>query len=230
MIELENLTKAYWYRGQPKYVARNINAVIPSGMKVALMGRNGAGKSTLLSMIAGSLNPDRGRVRVTGSLSWPIGLTGCIQGDLTGAQNVKFIARVYGIDTDELLEFVSEFAELGPNFYEPVRTYSSGMRGRLNFGMSMGIRFDTFLIDEVHAVGDASFKAKSKKVFEDRLSQAGLVMVSHSTSLMRSMCEAGAVLEHGVLTFYDDIDDALEVHARNMMGDGVHDLADELLE
>lgn len=230
MIQLENLTKAYWYRGHPKYVARNINAVIPSGVKVALMGRNGAGKSTLLSMIAGSLNPDRGRVRVTGSLSWPIGLVGCIQGELTGAQNVKFIARVYGVDTDELTEFVAEFAELGMNFYEPVRTYSSGMRAKLNFGMSMGIRFDTFLIDEVHAVGDSNFKAKSKKVFDDRLADAGLVMVSHSNGLMRSLCKSGAVLEHGVLTFYEDIEEALEVHARNMLSDGVHSLSDELLE
>lgn len=230
MIELENLTKAYWYRGHPKYVARNINAVIPSGVKVALMGRNGAGKSTLLSMIAGSLNPDRGRVKVTGSLSWPIGLVGCIQGELTGAQNVKFIARVYGVDTDELTEFVAEFAELGMNYYEPVRTYSSGMRARLNFGMSMGIKFDTFLIDEVHAVGDNNFKAKSKQVFDDRLAEAGLIMVSHSNSLMRSLCTSGAVLEHGVLTFYDDIEEALEVHSRNMLTDGIHSLSDELLE
>lgn len=230
MIQLENVTKAYWYRGQPKYIARDLSAVIPDGAKVALMGRNGAGKSTLLSMIAGNINPDRGRVRVTGALSWPIGLTGCIQGDLTGAQNVKFIARVYGVDTDQLLHFVAEFAELGMNFYEPVRTYSSGMRGRLNFGMSMGIKFDTYLIDEVHATGDATFRHKSKALFEERLSGAGLVMVSHSSSLMRQMCTSGAVLERGLITFYDDIEEALEVHGRNLRGDGVQDTASELLE
>lgn len=218
MITLENLTKAYWYRGKPKFIARDLNAVIPDGARLALMGRNGAGKSTLLRLIAGSINPERGRIRVTGSLSWPIGLTGCVQGELTGAQNVKFLARVYGVDTDQLVSFVEEFAELGLNFNEPVRTYSSGMKGRLNFGMSMGIRFDTYLIDEVSATGDASFRGKSKRVFEDRLMNSGLVMVSHSDNLIRSMCTTGAVLENGRITFYDDIDEAIEAHNRNMRG------------
>ncbi len=229
MIVLENLTKAYWYRGKPKYIARNLNAVIPDGARLALMGRNGAGKSTMLSMIAGSINPASGRIRVSGSLSWPIGLTGCIQGELTGAQNVRFLARVYGVDTEELVSFVEEFAELGMNFNEPVRTYSSGMRGRLSFGMSMGIRFDTYLIDEVSATGDAGFRGKSVKVFEDRLSQAGLVMVSHSDGLMRTMCTSGAVLENGTMTFYNDIEEAIEAHRRNLRGDIVNKSSNELL-
>ncbi|MBC7738696.1 MAG: ATP-binding cassette domain-containing protein, partial [Candidatus Saccharibacteria bacterium] len=155
MIELQNITKAYYYNGRPKYIARNVSAMFPTGARIGLMGRNGAGKSTLLSIIAGSLNADAGRVRITGSMSWPIGLQGCIHPDLTGTQNVKFIARVYGVDTEELIDFVSDFAELGQNFDQPVRNYSSGMRARLQFGMSMGIRFDTYLIDEVSAVGDA---------------------------------------------------------------------------
>ena len=113
-----------------------------------------------MSMIAGNLNPDRGRITVTGAISWPIGLTGTIQGDLTGIQNVRFLGRIYGVDTDELVDFVGSFADLGPNYAEPVRTYSSGMRGRLAFGMAMGIRFDTYLIDEVTAAGDAAFAAR----------------------------------------------------------------------
>ncbi len=229
MITLENLTKAYWYRGKPKYIARDLNVVIPDGARLALLGRNGAGKSTLLRLIAGNINPERGRIRVTGSLSWPIGLTGCIQADLTGIQNVKFLARVYGVDTDMLVSFVEEFAELGLNFNEPVKTYSSGMRGRLSFGMSMGIRFDTYLIDEVSSAGDASFRGKSNKVFEQRLKESGLVMVSHSDGLVRSMCTTGAVLENGSITFYDDIEEALEAHNRNLRGDGVKNTSDELL-
>jgi capsular polysaccharide transport system ATP-binding protein len=230
MIEIENLTKAYWYRGQPKYIARNLNAFIPDGARVALMGRNGAGKSTMLSMIAGAINPDRGRIKLTGNMSWPIGLTGCIQAELTGVQNVKFIARVYGVDTDELLDFVADFAELGMNFNEPVWTYSSGMRARLNFGMSMGIQFDTYLIDEVTATGDAAFRGKSKKVFEDRMANSGLIMVSHSDGLMKAMCNIGAVLEAGTITFYDDIDEALAVHNGHLRGAGVKTTADELLD
>ena len=219
MIELQNITKAYYYKGQPKYTARDITAVFPSGSRVGLMGRNGAGKSTLLSIIAGSLMPERGRVRVTGTMSWPIGLQGCIHPDLTGAQNVKFIARVYGVDTEELLEFVSDFAELGPNFNQPARHYSSGMRARLNFGMSMGIRFDTYLIDEVSAVGDAGFKKKSRMLFDDRMSKAGVIMVSHSENMVRSMCTTAAVLEDGRLTMFDNVDDALDQHSRNTLGE-----------
>jgi capsular polysaccharide transport system ATP-binding protein len=229
MISLENLTKAYWYRGKPKYIARDLNIVIPDGARVALLGRNGAGKSTLLRLIAGSINPQRGRIRVTGSMSWPIGLTGCIQADLTGVQNVKFLARVYGVDTDQLVSFVEEFAELGMNFHEPVRTYSSGMKGRLNFGMSMGIRFDTYLIDEVTSAGDASFRVKSSKIFEDRLRNSGLVIVSHSDGLIRSMCTTAAVLENGSIKFYNDVEEALEAHHRNMRGDGISNTSDELL-
>ena len=218
MIALENVTKAYYYRGQPKYIARDVNVVFPTGSQVGLMGRNGAGKSTPMAIIAGSLNPQSGRVRVSGSISWPIGLTGCIHPELTGSQNVKFIARVYGVDTEELLDFVSSFAELGNNFTEPVRTYSSGMRARLNFGMSMGIRFDTYLLDEVSAVGDAGFKMKSRRVFEERMAQSGLIMVSHSQRMIKSMCTSGAVLENGTLTYYDDVDEAIEMHARNVLG------------
>ena len=227
MITLEHVTKAYYYHGQPKYVARDINAVFPSGKSIGLLGRNGAGKSTLLQIIAGSLNPDQGRVRVTGNISWPIGLTGCIHPELTGVQNVKFIARIYGVDTEELIDFVASFAELGINYHEPVRTYSSGMRSRLNFGMSMGIRFDTYLIDEVSAVGDAGFKQKSKKVFEDRMANSGLIMVSHSDSLLKSMCTSGAVLENGQLSYFENIEDAVEVNLANMLGAG-HKLALEL--
>jgi capsular polysaccharide transport system ATP-binding protein len=219
MIQLEHITKAYYYRGRPKYIARDISVVFPSHSRVGLMGRNGAGKSTLLSIIAGSLNPDSGRVRVTGTISWPIGLQGCIHPDLTGAQNVKFIARVYGVDTEELMDFVADFADLGMNFNEPVRNYSSGMRARLNFGMSMGIRFDTYLIDEVSAVGDAQFRRKSQMLFDDRMSKGGVIMVSHSERMVRSMCTSGAVLENGTLTWFDDVEEALDQHSRNSLGE-----------
>lgn len=219
MIALDRITKAFRHKGVPNYVARDISAVFPAGSRVGLMGRNGAGKSTLLSIIAGSMIPDAGRVRITGSLSWPIGLSGCIHPDLTGAQNVKFIARVYGVDSEELSDFVEDFAELGSNFHQRVRNYSSGMRARLNFGMSMGIRFDTYLIDEVSAVGDAAFRRKSRALIEDRLSRAGVIMVTHSEGLMRRICTAGAVLEAGKLTWFDDVEAAIDFHARTTLGE-----------
>ena len=216
MIELDGVTKAYRYQGIPKYIARDISVTIPKGAKLALIGRNGAGKSTLMAMIAGNLNPDRGRISVAGAISWPIGLTGTIQGDLTGIQNVRFLGRIYGVDTDELVDFVGSFADLGLNYAEPVRSYSSGMRGRLAFGMAMGIRFDTYLIDEVTSAGDAAFRKTSNRLFEDRLANAGLIFISHVEGQMRERCTSAAVLEAGGLTLFDDVNDAIAQHHQNL--------------
>lgn len=209
MIRLENLCKSFVFRGERKVVADNLNIEFPSGVSIGLLGRNGAGKSTLLRMIAGSVEPDSGRIRTTGTLSWPIGLAGSFHPDLTGAQNVRFLARVYGVDTDELLDFVASFADLGMHFRQPVRTYSSGMKARLAFGSSMGIRFDTYLVDEVTSVGDAAFRRKSEAVFHERMTGSGAIVVTHTPPMMRRMCQAGAVLEDGQLTYFTDVGEAI---------------------
>lgn len=216
MIVLENLHKTYVLKGQHKVISNGINAVFPSGVSVGLLGRNGAGKSSLLNMIAGFLLPDYGRIRVEGSISWPVGFSGSFHRDLTGIQNIRFVARTYGVDSDELIAFVRDFAGLGEQFHLPVRTYSSGMRSRLAFGISMGIRFDTYLVDEVTAVGDAEFKEKSRVIFADRMRESGAIVVSHSMGTILKFCQAGAVLEDGTLTYYDDINDAIDHHKENM--------------
>lgn len=216
MIALSNLCKSFHTRGGTKVVADNINAVVPSGVSVALLGRNGAGKSTLMGMIGGTIKPDSGEVDISGTISWPVGFAGGFHRDLTGAQNTRFVARIYGVDTQSLIAFVQDFAELGPHFHAPVRSYSSGMKARLAFGVSIGIPFDTYLVDEVTAVGDANFKLKSRVVFQERMKTAGAVVVSHSMPQIRQLCQAGAVLENGVLTYYDDLEEAIEHHHRNM--------------
>ena len=138
VIRFENLTKSFRIRGERKVVIDNLNLALPTGKSLALLGRNGAGKSTLLQMIAGTMRPDSGRIVTEGSISWPVGFGGSFHRELTGAQNIRFIARIYGVDTDGLLAFVEDFAELGRSFHMPVRSYSSGMRSRLGFGASMG--------------------------------------------------------------------------------------------
>ncbi|MFX4296231.1 ABC transporter ATP-binding protein [Sulfitobacter sp. DFL-23] len=149
--------------------------------RVTLLGRNGAGKSSLLRMVAGTMEPTSGRIVSNGTISWPVGFAGSFHNELTGAQNVRFVARIYGVDTGDLVDFVQGFAEVGQHFHLPLKSYSSGMKSRLAFGTSMGIAFDTYLIDEVTAVGDA-----------------------------------GAVLERGTLTYYDDLEEAIDHHERNM--------------
>lgn len=216
MIRFENVSKSFWTPDGPKPVARGITAEFPSGVSVALLGRNGAGKSSLMGLIGGALTPDSGTIEVHGSMSWPVGFSGSFHRDLSGAQNTRFIARVYGVDTDDLLEFVEDFAELGAHFHLPVRNYSSGMRSRLAFGISIGIPFDTYLVDEVTAVGDGAFKRKSRIVFQERLRSAGAVVVTHYMKQVRQLCTAGAVLEDGILTYYDDVEEAIKHHQANL--------------
>ncbi|MFE3836320.1 ABC transporter ATP-binding protein [Pseudogemmobacter sonorensis] len=225
MIRLEDLSKTFILRGQHKVVADNLNVTFPTGVSVALLGRNGAGKSTLLKIIAGSMRPDRGRVVSDGTISWPVGFAGSFHGELTGVQNTRFLARVYGVDSDELVESVRDFAELGVHFNLPVRTYSSGMRSRLAFGISMAIDFDTYLVDEVGAVGDASFREKSDRVFRQRIAASAAIIVSHSLHYVQRTCQHGAVLEEGRISYYTDINQAILHHqeiVRPLRAAGLH--------
>ena len=212
MIRFENLTKSFWVRGHRKIIIDDLDLTLPSGKSLALLGRNGAGKSTLLQIIAGVLPADRGRVVTDGRISWPVGFGGSFHPLMTGAQNTRFVGRVYGVDTGALELFVSQFAELGDHFYMPVRTYSAGMRARLGFGLSMGIPFDTYLVDEVTAVGDANFNRKSRAVFRERMNHASAIMVSHSMSQVREFCNAGLVLDRGLLHYFDDLEEAVARH------------------
>lgn len=217
MIRFENLSKSFAVKGERKCVIDRLDLELPTGKSLALLGRNGAGKSTLLQMVAGRLRPDSGRIVSDGTISWPVALGGSFNRDLTGEQNVRFLARVYGVDTDELVEFVREFAELGKHFFMPVKTYSAGMKSRLTFGSSMGIHFDTYLVDEVTAVGDAAFRKKSRAVFMERMQSSSAILVSHSMAQVREFCDAGIVLENGKLRYFEDLDEAIKFHETSML-------------
>lgn len=219
MIELRNVNKAFVLNGHRKVVADDITVIFPKNKAVGILGRNGAGKSTLLKMLAGTMEPDSGHIISEGGMSWPVGFAGSFHPDLTGLQNTRFIARVYGVDTDELVEFVLEFSELKEHFGLPVRTYSSGMRSRLAFGISMGIKFDTYLVDEITAVGDASFREKSEALFKFRMEESSAIMVSHALGQVQRMCHHVAVLENGKLLYFEDVDEGIVAHQRIMSGD-----------
>jgi capsular polysaccharide transport system ATP-binding protein len=216
MIEFRDVSKHYPTQHGRKVVLDHLSLVLPAGAKIGVLGRNGAGKSTLLGMVAGTSRPSSGEIRRHASISWPLGFSGSFHPELTGAQNVRFVARIYGIDTDTLIAYVDDFAELGDFMDMPVRSYSSGMRARLAFGMSMGVAFDWYLVDEITAVGDTRFKRKSLAVFKDRLKDAGLLMTSHSPGTIRSYCTSGLVLERGRVRFFDDVEEAIDAHERNM--------------
>lgn len=216
MIRLLNVSKSYAVGTGRKWLMRDVTLTLPRGRSVGLLGRNGAGKSTLLNMIGGGIEPDRGVIERHANISWPLGFGGGFHGALTGAQNTRFIARIYGVDTDDLLAKVAEFSELGEFLHMPVATYSSGMRARLAFAASISIDFDIYLVDEITAVGDASFRRKCQVAFAERSRTSDIFMVSHSPGVIKEYCDAGVVLEGGTLTYFDDVDEALAVHDANM--------------
>ena len=178
--------------------------MLPWGAKVGVLGRNGAGKTTLLGMISGTVPPTAGEIRRSGSISWPLGFSGSFHPDLTGAQNVRFVARIYGMDTEAMIDFVDDFAELGEFMDMPLRSYSSGMQARLAFGMSMGVAFDWYLVDEITAVGDTALPQKSLAPSRPGSPRRGILFTSHSPATIRSYCTSGLVIERGQARYYPD--------------------------
>lgn len=215
MIHFKNVSKHYHIKGVHKVVIDDINLVFPPKTNIAILGHNGAGKSTLVNLIAGAIQPTKGRIIRRGSMSWPLGFGGGFGGTMTGIENARFVARMYGQDTEKVIDFVKEFSELGESFNLPINTYSSGMSARLAFGISMAVDFAYYLIDEITAVGDARFKQKCDQIFQTKLKDSNVIMISHQKETIRKFCEAGAVLHRGKLVYYPDIEDAIAVHDEN---------------
>jgi len=211
-IRLSGLTKAYRVHGRMHEVLRGIDARFTRGESVGILGRNGAGKTTLLRVIAGVEHPTRGTVERGMSVSWPLGFAGAMHYSLTGADNARFIARIYGKPVAETVDFVADFAELGNYYRMPARTYSSGMLLRLGFALSMAVDFDCYLVDEVVAVGDARFAERCREALKARRGRSTILFVSHVPALLRQFCTTGAVLEDGRLTRYDDLDQAIAAY------------------
>jgi capsular polysaccharide transport system ATP-binding protein len=222
VIAFEHLTKQFSGGGARTIVVDDLNLVLPAGRSVALLGRNGAGKSTLLQMIAGNVRPDSGRIVVNGTVSWPVGYAGTFHPELTGAQNTRFTARIHGLSPPALEDFVAHFTELGDHFALPVRTYSQGMKARLTFGLSMGIAFDTYLVDEVTATGDAAFRKKSHAIFRDRIRNAGAIVVSHNMDELKVLCDAALLLADGTARYFDRVEDGIAAHL-DQLGTQGHD-------
>ncbi len=208
MIQLADIVKRYHTRQGAKTVLDGVSLEVKPGEKIGILGRNGAGKSTLIRLISGAERPTSGRITRGMSVSWPLAFGGAFQGSLTGLDNLRFICRAYGTTTDDKIAFVQDFSELGKYLREPVKTYSSGMRARLAFAISMVVEFDCFLIDEIVSVGDTRFHEKCRvELFEKRLDRA-IILVSHDPGYIRAHCQHASVLENGKLTSFDDIDEA----------------------
>ena len=212
MIRFENVSKRYRTRDGWQPVLNDASFSIPRGAALAICGRNGAGKSTLLRLIAGVETPSSGRVVRAMSVSWPLGHGSAFQSSLSGADNARFVARIYKKPIDEVLAFVDDFAELGSYLRMPVRTYSAGMMARLAFAVSLAVDFDCYLVDEITSAGDARFQQRCHDALEARRRTGTLVMVSHDDNTLRQYCDVGATLINGELVFHDSLEAAIAAH------------------
>jgi capsular polysaccharide transport system ATP-binding protein len=215
MIELVNVTKYYHTEFGRHFIIRNVSLVLPDKMNVGIIGPNGAGKSTLLRLISGADIPNEGKVVRTGRISWPLGLTPGVQPNLTGAENTRFAGRIYGMTSTQIkrtIERVREISRLGKFFDVNVSTYSSGMRQRLSFAISMAMEFDYYLFDEINAGGDLAFKAQAKAMMADRLARSNFILISHNLSEIRRLCQSAILLARGELRYFTDVEEAIVVY------------------
>ncbi len=215
MIIVENVHKRYQTdHGPGKWVLQGISFTIPPKLNLGIIGANGAGKSTLLSIIGGVDQPNRGYVERRCRVSWPMGFGGGLQGSLTGRQNAKFVCRIHGYEDNmaDRLAYIQDFAKIGEAFDQPVKTYSSGMKSRLQFGLSLAFDFDVYISDEVTSTGDAAFRNKAAAAFKSLADHASLIMVSHSESTLKQFCTAGVLIHAGKAHWFDQIDDALQAY------------------
>lgn len=212
MIEVDHISKQYYTRSGLKTVLDNVSFSLKKGEKIGILGRNGAGKSTLIRLMSGVEAPTSGEIRRTMSISWPLAFSGAFQGSLTGMDNLRFICRIYNVDINYVRQFTEEFSELGEYLYEPIKRYSSGMKARLAFALSLAVEFDCYLIDEVIAVGDSRFSEKCRYELFERRKDRSIILVSHSNSAMKEYCENAMVLDAGKLHTFDNMDLAYDFY------------------
>jgi len=217
MIELQNVTKYYKTNSTKKYILNDVNITIPTQKNIAILGANGAGKSTLLRMLGGIEFPNFGRIKSDKSFSWPMGLGGGFQGSMTGRNNVKFVCRIYEKNENEIknaIEFVKDFSELEDYFEMPIKTYSSGMKSRLSFALSLYFDFDYLIIDETLSVGDRDFQKKSKEALRKKIEKSHAIVVSHSMSILREICDVSIYLKDGNLQYFDNVEEGIKCYER----------------
>jgi len=223
MIELEQITKSYVFKGSRHYIFKDLSLTFPAGKSVALLGRNGAGKSTLINLIGGIDEPDRGKIFYDCSVSWPVGLVGGFQGSLSARENTRFVSMIYCTDEEEIeekIEFVRQFAEIGDYFDRQFKSYSSGMKARVTFGLSMAFDFDVYLIDEITSVGDEAFRVKCKEHLMKKRQVSDFIMVDHNLLGLETNCDYALILVDGSLFYYEDVLEAVEIHKRILIEPG----------
>ncbi|MET4692174.1 ABC transporter ATP-binding protein [Endozoicomonas lisbonensis] len=214
MIVFNNVTKYFPTPSGRHYILKDVSLELPGNKNIGVFGANGSGKSTLMRLLAGTDFPNRGRITVKGNVSWPLGLSG-YQGSMTGRENAEFVCRIYGKSREEINEkiaFIKEFSEIGNFFDMPLKSYSSGMRSKFSFAVSMAFDFDYYLIDELTAVGDKRFKRKCRETFDAKKGIANFLFVSHNLNELKRQCDIGIYIKDGKIHVHDSINDAIAAY------------------
>ena len=213
MISLYKVTKYFKTKVGRKYILKDVTITIPENVNVAILGRNGAGKSTIMRMLGNIEFPNSGKITSNKTFSWPLGLSGGFVANMSGKANVKFVSRLYNKnekEIKEIIEYVKDFSELGDYFDMPIKTYSSGMKGRLGFGLSLAFDFDYMLIDETLSVGDSKFKKKSKEALMKKIEKCNILLVSHDMKTVKELCDSGIIVNNGQMHYFDNVEDAIK--------------------
>ncbi|WP_444921194.1 ABC transporter ATP-binding protein [Microbulbifer sp. CnH-101-G] len=219
MIKLENITKSFRSHSERNILFENVNVIFPEGKNIGILGRNGAGKSTLLRIIGGIDYPDSGRVITDQRISWPMALSGGFQGSMTGRENVAFICGIHGIwgnKKNKVMDLVREFSEIGNYFDAPIKNYSSGMRSRLAFGLSIAVDFDVYLVDEVMSVGDVHFRSKCEEIISEKRKSSSFIIVAHAMPTLRNNCDAGIYIEKGKVRICQSVEKAISLYQKGV--------------
>jgi capsular polysaccharide transport system ATP-binding protein len=213
MIRVTEICKDYWTEGGAKHrVLSDISFTVCRGEKLAILGRNGAGKSTLMRLLGGVELPNSGTIELGMSLSWPLALNGGFSGIMTGNDNMRFIARIYDKRFAAVRDYVEDFAQLGKYMSEPMRTWSTGMRARFAFALSLAIDFDCYLIDEVITVGDQRFQRRSYEELFEKRADRSMILAGHVPDIIRAYCSSALVLHRGRGKVFSDLDLALSIY------------------
>ena len=211
-IVVDRICKTFDTEIGPRQVLRDISFSVGAGDRLAVLGRNGAGKSTLIQILSGRLHATSGSIHRGLNMSWPLALGGGFDGELTGYDNVRFISKIYGAPVKETFEFVDDFTEIGKQLFIPMRFYSSGMRMRVAFALSLAIDFECFLIDEVLLVGDLKFQEKCKRAIFDGKSDRAMILAIHGPETVKEYCTSALVLKSGHGRVFDDVNLACDIY------------------
>lgn len=213
MIEFDNVSKSFWTGSHHKVILQDASFRVELGNSLGILAPNGTGKTTLINMMAGLEKPDTGDIRRTSRISFPLGFMGGVVGRLSGTENARFIAKLYGLDPDYIEAFCRWLCGLGEYFDMPVGTYSSGMRSRLSFALLLALDFDIYLIDEgMPSTMDVEFNAKAGDILRERLEKATIVVVSHQAETLEKFCRSAAVLMNGTMHQFDTLEEAKRLY------------------